>query len=242
MRQQPRPARLPRRAFTLVEVVVSLALAGILLTALSLVSFDILSFWASQADDPAFDRHSAGLRRALEECLAETNDAGAAAGATASANNSGARGTGGASSASGRARAATDVFGIAPADAGVERAPYLRITGAPAFLRADTAPLGFVHGWLRAEDDGLVLYWQTDDERTFTIDGAHRLVLSPWVTQMTFLAYNDSNGAWEEVDSADPESIESGSAIFMQLSLRHRGQSRQITLALTDIAPHNLNY
>ncbi|MDR1498196.1 MAG: prepilin-type N-terminal cleavage/methylation domain-containing protein [Puniceicoccales bacterium] len=239
--QQKRPPLL-RRAFTLVEVIISIALAGLLLTALSLVSFDIMSVWAAQADDPAFDRHVDGLRRALEECIAETNDAAASAGTAAVATSSGVSGAGGATVSSGSARAASSVFGIAPADAGVERATYLRITSAPAFLRADTAPIGFVHGWLCAEDDGLVLYWQTDDERTDSAEETHRIVLSAWVEQMTFLACSDSSDTWEEVDAANPENIESGSAIFMQLFLRHGGQSRQITLLLTSAAPHNLNY
>jgi prepilin-type N-terminal cleavage/methylation domain-containing protein len=211
-----------RSGFTLLEVLIAVALTGILLTAMSFLSFNVLGVWASQAEDPLFDRHVDGLRRALEECVAETADA---------------------ANSAGRARAANTVFSVAPTSAGVERAPYLRITSAPPFLVADTLPLGFVHGWLLVEGDaGLVLYWQTDDERRENIDATHRLVLSPWVVDMHALFYDTANDEWADADSEDPSSVTSGASIFLQFTLNHRGQTRQIMLTLSDAAPHNLNY
>ncbi|MDR2863206.1 MAG: prepilin-type N-terminal cleavage/methylation domain-containing protein [Puniceicoccales bacterium] len=211
-----------RHAFTLMEVLIALALTGILMTALSMVSFNVLSVWVRQAEDPLFDRHTDGLRRALEECLAETTEAADSVGTV---------------------RTASAVFSVAPGSVGVERAPYLRITGAPPFLISDTQPLGFVHGWLRVEDDaGLVLYWQTDDERRENADATHRLVLSPWVDTMQLFSYDTTNDIWDEADGESPSTVPSGAAVFMQLNLNHRGQTRQIMLPLSENVPHNLNY
>jgi prepilin-type N-terminal cleavage/methylation domain-containing protein len=236
-------------AFTLLEVIIAVALSGILLTGVAMVSFNLLEVWSSQAEDPLFDRHVDGLRRTLEECIAETNDF--ASGSTPGASTTTGGGNAGGGNATSRAgssststvRSPSAVFSAAPSSVGIANAPYLRITGAPQFLPSDTLPLGYVHGWLSVEDgEGLVLYWQTDDERTESREDTHRLILSPWVTEARFDAYDATNNVWTEIDSADPTSIESGSAIFMQLTLNHRGQTREISIVLADAAPHNLNY
>ncbi|MDR3229359.1 MAG: prepilin-type N-terminal cleavage/methylation domain-containing protein [Puniceicoccales bacterium] len=234
-----------RRAFTLAEVLIAIAITGLMLTALAMVTENVLRIWAAQAEDPLFDRHVDGLRRALEECLAETADAAAGTGTTASTQAtlavSGSRS--GNNSATGRVRSASAVFTAAPADASVEYAPYLRVTGAPPFLEGTTMPLGFVHAWLLRENDGdLVLYWQTDDDRRETPDSARRLVLSPWCESITFLAYDSTNEVWNEFTEADPEQVPPNAAVFMRIRLNHRGQTREFTLTLTDTLPFNLNY
>ena len=134
-----------KSAFTLVEVLIALALTGMLLTGLTMLTFQVMQAWARQAEDPLFDRHVDGLRRALEECVAETADA---------------------SNARGARRAINSVLTQPPGSVNASRAPYLRITGAPPFLTGETQPLGDVRGWLVFEEgSGLVLYWQTDNER-----------------------------------------------------------------------------
>lgn len=213
-----RPQR--KSAFSLVEVLIAVALTGMLLTGLSLLTFQVMQAWARQADDPLFDRHVDGLRRVLEACVAETAD---------DSNTRGAR------------RAVNAVLTMPPGTTGASRAPYLRITGAPPFLTGDTYPMGNVRGWLVVEDgSGLVLYWQTDNERRENQDATHRQVLSPWVTSMEYKAYNASAGSWTE--SADADAFSSGTSIFLQLIFDHRGQTRYILLSLSDPAPHNLNY
>ncbi|MDR2982645.1 MAG: prepilin-type N-terminal cleavage/methylation domain-containing protein [Puniceicoccales bacterium] len=212
----------PRRnsAFTLVEILIAIAMTALLLTALSMLTFQVMGVWASQAEDPLFDRHVDGLRRALEECVAETAD---------SANSQG------------NIRATNTVFRQAPSTVNADSPAYLRITGAPPFLVSDTMPLGNIHAWLAFDPaDGLILYWQTDYERSQNQDATHRQVLSPWVESVTYFSYNSNDNAWDESDN--PSSIRTGSSIFMQLNLNHRGQTRKIMLPLTDAAPHNLNY
>ena len=190
-----------RAAFTLMEMLVAIALTGILLTGLAFVNYNIMTVWAAQAEDPLFDRHVDGLRRALEACAAETVDA------------SGTQGT---------ARPASQVFRAAPASTGVDRAPYLRITGAPPFLVSDTMPMGFVHAWLCMEaDTGLVLYWQTDAGRRDNQDATQRLVLSPWVVSMETLSYDAPSDGWDDA-GADPDAVPSGASVFLQLTLNHR--------------------
>jgi hypothetical protein len=211
-----------RRAFSLVEIIAGITLTAVLLSALTFVTFNLLGVWADQAEDPLFDRHVDGLRRALEECIMETNDS--------------------APSGSGQARQTTAIFSAAPGDVGSDYAPYLRITGAPPFLSGETQPLGYVHAWLKHGEDGLALHWQTDAERRETTDATHRLILSPWVSSLSFTAYDKTNNAWQDVDGNDPTSVPTGSSVFMQLSFKHRGQTRQFSLPLADGAPHNLNY
>lgn len=226
----------PRRAFTLVELVIAIGITGFLLSAAFVVSTQILAVWSEQAEDPLFDRHVDGLRRALEECIAETDEAAAGTGASAT-------GTTAAVSTTGRVRAASSVFTAPPTEANVEFATYLRITSSPPFLAGATWPLGFVHAWLVFEgESGLVLYWQTDDERREAQDSARRLVISPWVTNVTFSAYDAANETWIEFDDPAPEQVPSGAAVFMQINFSHLGQTRQISLSLTDSIPFNLNY
>jgi prepilin-type N-terminal cleavage/methylation domain-containing protein len=229
-----------KRAFTLVELVIAIGITGFLLSAVFLVSTQILTVWSEQAEDPLFDRHVDGLRRALEECVVETDEAAAGAGATAA---TAATGAGAVVSTSGRVRAASSVFTAPPREANVEFATYLRISGSPPFLAGATWPLGFVHAWLVFEvESGLVLYWQTDDERRQAQDSARRLILSPWVENVSFSAYDPANDEWLEFDNPAPEQVPSGAAVFMKIDFSHLGQTRQITLSLTDSIPFNLNY
>ena len=203
-------------------MIAAIGFTAVLLSAITFVTFNLLGTWADQAEDPLFDRHVDGLRRALEECIAETND--------------------NASNGSGQVRTASAIFSAAPGDVGAEYAPYLRITGAPPFLQGDTQPMGYVHAWLRLDNSGLSLYWQTDTERRETPDSTHRLILSPWASGMIFTAYDKTNNTWQDVDGNDPASIPAGTSIFVQLSFNHRGQTRQFSLPLADASPHNLNY
>jgi prepilin-type N-terminal cleavage/methylation domain-containing protein len=224
-----------KRAFTLVELLLATALTGVLLTGVAAVTFNMLEAWTAQIEAPAFDRHVDGLRRALEECVAETNES------TAVLTEREIGGT--IPIPATTVRAATAIFSTPPTSVGVEHAPYLRITGAPGFLLTDSQPVGYVHAWLAVEGGaGLVLYWQTDDERTAGAEDTHRLVLSPWVTDATYKAYSETGGDWVDVDPTNPEAVESGSAIFMTLKLVRDGQTREILLPLADSAPHNLNY
>jgi prepilin-type N-terminal cleavage/methylation domain-containing protein len=217
----PRPRRGARAAFTLMEMLVAIALTGILLAGLAFVNHNVMTVWAAQAEDPLFDRHVDGLRRALEACAAETADAAGTQGV---------------------ARPGSQVFSAAPSSTGVERAPYLRITGAPPFLVSDTMPMGFVHAWLCMENNaGLVLYWQTDAGRRDNQDATHRLVLSPWVVSMQTLSYDTSSDAWDDAGS-DPDAVPPGASVFLQLTLNHRGQIRHILIPLSDNAPRNLSY
>ncbi len=214
------PSGKGKSAFTLVEVLIALALTGMLLTGLTMLTFQIMQAWAQQAEDPLFDRHVDGLRRVLEECVAETVDA---------------------SDSQGARRAINSVLTQPPGSVNVSRAPYLRITGAPPFIAGETQPLGDVRGWLVFEEgSGLVLYWQTDTERQNNQDATHRLVLSPWVTDMRYAAYENSAKSWSE--ETDPNALSTGMSVFLQLNLEHRGQTRRIFLSLADTAPHNLNY
>jgi prepilin-type N-terminal cleavage/methylation domain-containing protein len=54
-----------KRAFTLIEVLVSAALLCGLLTAGVMFAVHLAGFWAAQADDPVFERHVTGLDRYL---------------------------------------------------------------------------------------------------------------------------------------------------------------------------------
>jgi prepilin-type N-terminal cleavage/methylation domain-containing protein len=241
-----------KRAFSLFELLLAIAISGVLLTGVAHVTFNMLEAWSGQIEDPFFDRHVDGLRRALEECIAETNDSASGATASAAAIAGAGNAASGAEANTGRTttatatatvRAASAIFSTPPTSVGVSRAPYLRITGAPGFLLADEQPVGYVHGWLNLEEGtGLVLYWQTDSERTASNEDTHRLVLSPWATEARYMAYSESAEEWVDVDPAAPEDIESGAAVFMSLSFSHQGQKREILLPLSDSAPHNLSY
>jgi prepilin-type N-terminal cleavage/methylation domain-containing protein len=237
------PCQHPSRpAFTLVEILIAIALTGFLLTGVTMVTVDMLELWATQTEDPLFDRHVDGLRRAMEECVSETNDSASTSGGgtTGGATNAA---VGAGNNAGGIARPPSAVFPEAPASAGAGRAPYLRITGEPHFLLSDSRPLGHVHGWLVVEDGaGLVLYWQTDDERAASADATHRLVLSPWVTQARYLARAQTDGEWQAIDPGEAASAPAETAIWMELTLDRHGRKRTMLLPLSDAVPHNLLY
>ncbi|MDR1818025.1 MAG: hypothetical protein LBR07_07670 [Puniceicoccales bacterium] len=233
-----------RGGFTLAEIVIAIALTAALLTGLTMTTVNILGVWTAQAEAPLFDRHVDGLRRMLEECVAETTDSASGTGTsvfatavgTAAARNATAAGN------TGALRTASAVFTQPPSAAGVERAAYLRITGAPPVLICDTAPTGFIHAWLVAENNELALYWQTDAERTNSSDDAHRLLLSPHLAGVSYLGYNTANNEWLEVEPEDTSNIPTGTALFMRLEFSDKGQTRSFTLVLSEAAPHNLNY
>lgn len=68
-----------RRGFTLVEVLVALALFAALLAASTAVLVQVSAAWAAQADDPIVDRHAEGLERFLRRVFSESGAAGVTA-------------------------------------------------------------------------------------------------------------------------------------------------------------------
>ncbi len=209
-----------RKAFTLAETLVAVALLGTLLAVLATLAFQLMGYWAAQTEDPLFDRHVDGLRRTLEECIAETTES---------------------ENTRGTPRTAANVFKATP-DGG--ELPYLRITGSPEFLLSDTRPLGNIDAWLEfRQGTGLVMRWRTDAEKRDSPAGVHEFTLSPWVAAISFSAYDGENNAWTELgESPKAGDVTGNSSIFMKLTLNHRGQIREISLPIADAAPHNLNY
>lgn len=61
----------PRRAFTLMEMLIAIALFSVLLATSVAVLFQVSVAWSQQADDPVLDRHTENLDRFLRRIIAE---------------------------------------------------------------------------------------------------------------------------------------------------------------------------
>lgn len=194
-----------RRAFTLIEVLMAIALFAGFLTAAVAILFQVSVAWANQADDPIADRHAEGLNRFLRLAVNE----GGAAGITAPT--------------------ATQVseehalLSVRPAG------------DLPIFEDLTTAGGAIEARLCMPPDGGLWLTWNTVGERTQNTSRPHRTRLSPWVTEATLMVYDPNTSRWIEYVPGDTNAGTFGSATsvrVLRVKIVHRGQERRLEIPL----------
>ena len=173
-------------AFTLVEVLLALVLLAALLTAINHFVFSITEAWTKQRDEFIFVQHTRAVTRHLDELL---------------------------QTAANSARSSNSAVG-APAAAEMKTPE-----GESANMLAFELPVGDrLFTWPAAplpevqcalawrKEDGLVLYWKSRLEADFATAYPRQVVLSSFVTALTYDYYDEATGTWSVEDELQKNS------------------------------------
>lgn len=194
-----------RRGFTLIEVLMAIALFAGFLSAAVAILFQVSFAWSSQADDPIADRHADGLNRFLRRVIADGGSAGLRAPTSAQVSEEHA------------------LLRVSPPG------------DLPIFEDRTTSGGAIEARLSMPPEGGLWLVWNTVGERTRNTSQPHRTRLSPWVTEAKLMVYEPANSRWNEYVPGDTNAGGFGAATALRvLSLKvvHRGQERRIEIPL----------
>ncbi|MGN0835209.1 MAG: prepilin-type N-terminal cleavage/methylation domain-containing protein [Candidatus Spyradosoma sp.] len=200
-----------RRAFTLFEVVVAVALAGVLLTAAAGVVMNVVRVWEKSGDVASLDRHLSGLGRFLG-VLADAQRSLQIAQTSEGKNVVGC--------------AWTQPPGLD------ETFPRFEIVETFPLFALDEKPQPELEAWLFWNKTGLWLISQTARQKNEDENAATWTLLSPFLESASVHAWDAESGAWESVDSVD-ESVIQSRAIRLRLRFRDGRVAREHVLALS---------
>ncbi|MEJ1973524.1 MAG: prepilin-type N-terminal cleavage/methylation domain-containing protein [Lacunisphaera sp.] len=173
---KPRAAS-ARSGFTLIEVLLALALLAALLTAISQFVFSITEAWTKNRDEFVFVQHTRAVARHVDELLETAANSARASGTTA-----GAPAVAEMHLPDGGGTAGLLTFDLPVGD---------RLFIWPA------QPLPEVRcalGWRK--DEGLMLYWKSRLEKDFATADPRAALISPFVTALAYDYYDESTESW----------------------------------------------
>lgn len=162
----------PKRGFTLLEVLLSLALLGGLLVALNVFVFSMAEVWGKNRDRRLFDQHARAVTRHVTRLLEDAAFGGTASGL--------------------EVREVAQTYGLAQ-----PRITLVMAAGSRLFIWPER-PLPDVEVALGVvERAGLVLSWQSRLEERFGEDPPRLAVVSPFVTALAYDYYDESFKRWK---------------------------------------------
>ena len=163
------------RGFTLIEVVLSMALVALVLVGLNTFIFSMGELWGRNTDVRLFDQHVRAVTRFLErELLHASLPPAAAVNATP-----------------------VGVQPVTPSGKSQENLiTYMELTGG-RILRWPDNPLPEVYCSLQVRrDQGLVMLWHSDLENHFNDDPPRETLVSPFVTGLAYDYYDTDFNKW----------------------------------------------
>lgn len=172
-----RPARQNARAFTLVEVLLALALLAALLTAINQFVFSITEAWTRNHDQFVFVQHTRAVTRHIDGLLQT-----AANSARASNLTTGAPAVAEVHLPDGAGNKELLSFDLPMGD-------RLFVWPGPALPEVQCSL-----GWRK--DDGLVLYWKSRLETDFATADPRMVVVSSFVSGLTYDYYDEAADRW----------------------------------------------
>jgi prepilin-type N-terminal cleavage/methylation domain-containing protein len=163
--------RSARSAFTLLELLISLALVALLMVGLNMFVFSMGELWGQNTDKRLFDQHVRAVTRFLEHELV--------AAALPPASKAG--------------QAAIAPKEVRPANANSDNLLTFELPEGSRLIAWPTQPLPeVVCSFLVRDRQGLVLLWHSRLELHFADDPPHETLISPFVTAMAY-DYFDAN-------------------------------------------------
>jgi prepilin-type N-terminal cleavage/methylation domain-containing protein len=170
----PRRSTVRRRGFTLLELLLSLALIGLLLVAMNTFIFSMGELWGRGADLRLFDRHARAVTRFVEKTLNSTALPGA------------------------QGAQVLTVEEVRLPDGPTMPLLTFELPAGSHVLPWPESPLPDVVCSLGVRpDQGLVCYWHSRVETHFADEAPRATVLSPLVTGMSYDYYNASFNRWQ---------------------------------------------
>lgn len=174
-----------RAGFTLVEVLLSLMLTGIVLVSTTFFIFSMGELWGRGAEDRMFDQHSRGVTRFLQTTMRQSvvSDEASVGG-------------------SGTAPASSIYLSQPPGLGNFDEALIsFELMEGPPFLIWPDVPLPSVVCYLKlVRDEGLFLLWHSRLEVDFEEQPPRSTLLSPFVTEMIYDYYDPETQTWTTQD------------------------------------------
>jgi prepilin-type N-terminal cleavage/methylation domain-containing protein len=164
-----------RRGFTVIEIVMAMALVGLVLVGLNTFIFSMSELWGKNTDVRLFDQHVRAVTRFLQkEMVRATLPPAAAINATP-----------------------VGVQPITPSGSGQENlVTYMVLTGS-RILTWPEAALPEVYCSLQVRrDKGLYMLWHSDLENHFNDDPPRETLVSPFVTALAYDYFDTDFNKW----------------------------------------------
>ncbi len=199
--------------FTILEILLALAVGGMILTAVTFQIYSFTNIWLHNSTDNFFPRHVDGLTLflnnmvALSEGLEEENP--------------------------------NPVSWTRPPGYSDLDDPLLtfQLRDAPPLLVWPGAPLAAVTCHLLYQrDSGLSLLWHSRLQETEDLDDARNTLLSPYVTQIRYCYYDAEDDTWDKTET--PEEDDSGQFLlpqFLEIRFAYEDEERQTAIYLPDL-------
>lgn len=213
----PQAPRRRRRGFTLLEILLSLALVALLLVAMNSFLFSLGELWGRRSDVRLFDQHVRAVTRFLER---ELRTAALPPFARADAG-------------------PFSVPEVRPRTGLIERLLTFELPAGSRLCEWPGQPLPEVVCSLQARTgQGLVLLWQSRLERGFGEEAPRETVISPLVSAVAFDYFDADTRRWttEQMLKLDPQ----GQALVprrLRLTFSHGTLRRESVVALPEPGP-----
>ncbi len=163
------------RGFSLIEIVMAMALVGLVLVGMNTFIFSMSELWGKNTDVRLFDQHVRAVTRFLQrEMVRATLPPAASVNSTP-----------------------VGVQPISPSGAGRDNlVTYMELTG-NRILSWPESPLPEVFCSLQVRRDrGLVMLWHSDLENHFNDDPPREALVSPFVTKLAYDYFDTDFGKW----------------------------------------------
>lgn len=197
-------ARTTVKGFTLIEVVMAVALGGMILTAAAGFVFFVAQLNIAAEEEPLFEEHVDSTTRFVEyilSCALPAEDATESSGSNNSDSDSE---TG--ESGTNNGQSSSISWQTIPGESGLdtEALSFTLAGDLPILVDEDQAYLPEVECWLVfKEGEGLLLRWRTEEMRSEDVDDLLTSVISPYVTALTYWYYDQEDDSWEESDEVE---------------------------------------
>ena len=225
-----------KRGFTLVEILMAVAIGGLILVSASGFLFGVFNLSLVAEREPLFEEHVDSTSRFLEYAFATALPARE----NSSRNSENEEETPSRGNNDTNQSAPTVSWQRIPGESGLNpEGLSFRLPGDIPIFVAENTYLPEVTCYLVFKDgEGLLLRWRTDEMAAEDDDDVLTSLISPYVTEVTYYYYDREDDTWEESDEA--EQSDEGQTMmpdFIGLAFEHpdgREAKRQILLPATD--------
>lgn len=232
---------MPRRGFTLIEVLLSIAIAGSLLIAAVSLALSMGEVWGSGSGKRLFDQHVRGVTRFLDNLMHQAEappaqGSGSIGDAQSGVQDAQQEQREGPAALGSEAGQEPVVWQEARGNAyGAEKFLTFQLPESPGVFAWPEQPLPFVVCALRVDPrKGLTLLWKSRLEIDFEDEEPREMIVSRYVTGISYFYYDadDARPSWEETDRPRTDTVEGRAGEFVvpqrvRLTFEYKGEVRQ---------------
>lgn len=221
-----------KKAFTLLEIVLALAVTALLLSAASFFLYSLSNIWLRADTEPTLDQHYRGTCRFLEYLILQAKTQSSTSTSTTSTSTTSTTSSTATSTATASSTSSTSAGNVSwgfPPNESTAGTPMMQIALAdpiPLFVW-DEGPLPNLTCWLMLDDkEGLYAVWATKVESKENSSEIYRTPISKLVTGITYLYYDETTMEWQEDAMPPSETMVSGTIKGVSFTFNLNGDIR----------------